>query len=55
MTAEIVGGRRLARGGLARVVERLGELSRPPGLAVVLARDDPASHIYVSQKARRAR
>jgi methylenetetrahydrofolate dehydrogenase (NADP+) / methenyltetrahydrofolate cyclohydrolase len=31
-------------------VERLAALSRPPGLAVILAGDDPASAIYVRNK-----
>ncbi len=54
MTAEIIDGRRIARDLLADVAARSGGLPRPPGLAVVLAGDDPASHIYVKSKAKRA-
>ena len=55
MTAEIIDGRRIARELLASVAKRSEGLHRRPGLAVVLAGDDPASHIYVNQKTKRAR
>ena len=55
MTAEVIDGRKLARGVVQRVQEQLPALPRPPGLAVVLAGDDPASHIYVNSKAKLAR
>jgi methylenetetrahydrofolate dehydrogenase (NADP+)/methenyltetrahydrofolate cyclohydrolase len=55
MTAEIIDGRRIARQVLDAVAERAQGLPRPPGLAVVLAGDDPASHIYVNSKTKRAK
>ena len=55
MTAEIIDGRRISRLILEDVGRRSVGLARPPGLAVVLAGDDPASHIYVNQKAKRAK
>ena len=55
MTAQIIDGRALANEVLTAVAEGMSGLPRPPGLAVVLAGDDPASHIYVNQKTRRAR
>ena len=54
MTAEIIDGRRIARDVLAGVAAGAQGLPRAPGLAVVLAGDDPASHIYVNAKTRRA-
>jgi methylenetetrahydrofolate dehydrogenase (NADP+) / methenyltetrahydrofolate cyclohydrolase len=54
MSAEIIDGRRIAREVLARVAERAVNLPRAPGLAVVIAGDDPASHIYVNSKTKRA-
>jgi methylenetetrahydrofolate dehydrogenase (NADP+)/methenyltetrahydrofolate cyclohydrolase len=55
MTAEVIDGRRIARDVLARVALDAAELPRPPGLAVILVGDDPASHVYVSEKAKRAK
>jgi methylenetetrahydrofolate dehydrogenase (NADP+)/methenyltetrahydrofolate cyclohydrolase len=55
MTAEIIDGRALARQVVDQVREQLPSLPRAPGLAVVLAGDDPASHIYVNSKAKMAR
>jgi methylenetetrahydrofolate dehydrogenase (NADP+)/methenyltetrahydrofolate cyclohydrolase len=54
MTAEIIDGKRIARQVLDDVAKAAVGLPRPPGLAVVLAGDDPASHIYVRSKAKRA-
>jgi methylenetetrahydrofolate dehydrogenase (NADP+)/methenyltetrahydrofolate cyclohydrolase len=54
MTAEIIDGKRLARQVLDDVAKAAAGLPRPPGLAVVLAGDDPASHVYVRSKAKRA-
>jgi methylenetetrahydrofolate dehydrogenase (NADP+)/methenyltetrahydrofolate cyclohydrolase len=52
MAAKIIDGKALA----ARLRGTLGEqaraLPRPPGLAVVLVGDDPASHLYVNSKTR---
>jgi methylenetetrahydrofolate dehydrogenase (NADP+) / methenyltetrahydrofolate cyclohydrolase len=55
MTAEIIDGKRLARSVLDEVARAVPGLPRPPGLAVVLAGDDPASHIYVNGKTKRAK
>ena len=54
MSAEIIDGRRIARALLASVAERSAGLTRRPGLAVVIVGEDPASHIYVRAKAKRA-
>jgi methylenetetrahydrofolate dehydrogenase (NADP+) / methenyltetrahydrofolate cyclohydrolase len=54
MTAEIIDGRRIAREVLAGVAAGSRGLARAPGLAVVIAGDDPASHIYVNSKTKRA-
>ena len=54
MSAEIIDGSRLAREVLAGVAEGARGLARPPGLAVVIAGEDPASHVYVRSKTRRA-
>ncbi|MEE8410336.1 MAG: bifunctional methylenetetrahydrofolate dehydrogenase/methenyltetrahydrofolate cyclohydrolase FolD [Myxococcota bacterium] len=58
MAAEILNGKELAkeiRAGLALRVERIrGKLGRPPGLAVILVGDDPASAVYVRNKERAA-
>ncbi len=56
MTARILDGKRISRQLLERVGQRVSErvsagLS-PPGLAVVLVGDDPASAIYVRNKRR---
>jgi methylenetetrahydrofolate dehydrogenase (NADP+) / methenyltetrahydrofolate cyclohydrolase len=51
--AEILDGVRIRDEILSELkprVERLAASCRPPGLAVVLAGDDPASHIYVRNK-----
>lgn len=55
MTAELIDGRVLARAVSDRVREQLPNLPRRPGLAVILAGEDPASHIYVNSKAKLAR
>lgn len=57
MSAEILDGRALADTVHAEVTRRVAALARHgvrPGLAVVLAGDDPASAIYVRNKARAA-
>lgn len=54
MLAEIIDGKALARKVLAEVAEGAKMLDRPPGLAVIIAGDDPASHVYVRTKVRRA-
>ena len=55
MTAEIIDGRALAREVVAQVKAGIPALPRVPGLAVILAGDDPASHVYVNSKTRMAR
>lgn len=47
-------GRRLAKARAADLRARVAGLPRPPGLATVLVGDDPASHVYVGSKNRRA-
>lgn len=53
-----IDGKAVAQAVRADVADRVRELSarfgRPPGLAVVLVGDDPASHTYVRQKERMA-
>jgi methylenetetrahydrofolate dehydrogenase (NADP+) / methenyltetrahydrofolate cyclohydrolase len=55
MTAEIIDGRKLANAVLCSAVAEATKLPRSPGLAVILAGDDPASHAYVNGKIKRAR
>ena len=50
MSARIIDGKAHAAALRARVAERVAMLSRPPGLAVVLVGDDPASAVYVRNK-----
>ena len=53
MTAQLIDGNALAkqvRAGVARRTEALIARGRPPGLAVVLVGDDPASQVYVRHK-----
>jgi methylenetetrahydrofolate dehydrogenase (NADP+)/methenyltetrahydrofolate cyclohydrolase len=55
MAARIIDGKRLAadvRASLAPAVRALAARGARPGLAVVLAGDDPASRVYVRNKAR---
>jgi methylenetetrahydrofolate dehydrogenase (NADP+)/methenyltetrahydrofolate cyclohydrolase len=55
MLAEIIDGRALARKVVEDVIAGMASLDRAPGLAVILAGDDPASHVYVNGKIKRAR
>ena len=59
MAADIIDGRAFADGIITDVKNRVASLTRaggePPCLAVVLAGDDPASRVYVSNKVRRAK
>jgi methylenetetrahydrofolate dehydrogenase (NADP+)/methenyltetrahydrofolate cyclohydrolase len=55
MHAEVIDGRALAREVVAGVRSQLPDLPRPPGLAVLLVGDDPASRIYVNGKTKLAR
>jgi methylenetetrahydrofolate dehydrogenase (NADP+) / methenyltetrahydrofolate cyclohydrolase len=55
MLAQVIDGRALARKVVDGVRADMGSLSRAPGLAVILAGDDPASHVYVNGKVKLAR
>jgi methylenetetrahydrofolate dehydrogenase (NADP+) / methenyltetrahydrofolate cyclohydrolase len=52
MTAQLLDGKTLAASIRASVRERIRKSGLRPGLAVILAGDDPASKIYVRNKAR---
>lgn len=56
MTAKILDGKALAQqircDISAAVKKRIENQQRPPGLAVILVGDDPASHVYVKNKQR---
>src|SRR5690606_41686240 len=52
MTARLIDGKALATRIRARLRETVAGLPRPPGLAVVLVGDDPASQVYVGHKRR---
>ncbi|MBX2803821.1 MAG: bifunctional 5,10-methylenetetrahydrofolate dehydrogenase/5,10-methenyltetrahydrofolate cyclohydrolase [Myxococcales bacterium] len=52
MTAQVLDGRALARQLNKALKQRAAELARPPGLAVILAGEDPASQVYVRMKGR---
>lgn len=51
----ILSGKPIAERILAETKARIGESGIVPGLGIVLVGDDPASHIYVELKERRAR
>ncbi len=56
MTAERIDGKLYAQGLRARIATRVADFAaragRAPGLAVVLVGDDPASRVYVANKAK---
>ena len=55
MSARLIDGLALARtlrGEIAARAAALAMAGQPPGLAVVLVGDDPASHVYVRNKVR---
>lgn len=54
MSATIIDGRGLADEVVSAAVAKASLLSRRPGLGVVIVGDDPASHIYVRGKKKRA-
>lgn len=54
MLAEIIDGKAIAAQVLEGVKAETARLTQPPGLAVIIAGDDPASHVYVRSKLRRA-
>jgi methylenetetrahydrofolate dehydrogenase (NADP+)/methenyltetrahydrofolate cyclohydrolase len=55
MLAQVIDGRALAQEVVEGVKAGMPALPRPPGLAVILAGDDPASHVYVNGKVKLAR
>ncbi|WP_199560117.1 bifunctional 5,10-methylenetetrahydrofolate dehydrogenase/5,10-methenyltetrahydrofolate cyclohydrolase [Sphingomonas psychrotolerans] len=55
MLAETIDGRALARAVVEQVKAGMVALDRAPGLAVILAGEDPASHVYVNGKVKLAR
>lgn len=54
MTATIIDGKAFADKLIADITAEVATLSSPPGLAVVLVGDNPASRVYVANKAKRA-
>jgi methylenetetrahydrofolate dehydrogenase (NADP+)/methenyltetrahydrofolate cyclohydrolase len=52
MVAEIIDGKDIAANVRAQLKEDVAAMSKPPGLAVILVGDDPASHVYVRNKIR---
>ena len=50
MSAQIIDGKAIAQKVRAAAAEKARTLAKPPGLAVVLVGDDPASQIYVRNK-----
>jgi methylenetetrahydrofolate dehydrogenase (NADP+)/methenyltetrahydrofolate cyclohydrolase len=55
MTARLISGTDYAQGLRQRLASHVATLDRPPGLAVVLVGEDPASQVYVRNKARQTR
>lgn len=54
MSAAVLDGKAVAAEVVGALSGRIARLSRPPGLVVVLVGDDPASAVYVRNKARAA-
>ncbi|MCP5270367.1 MAG: bifunctional methylenetetrahydrofolate dehydrogenase/methenyltetrahydrofolate cyclohydrolase FolD [Burkholderiaceae bacterium] len=50
MSAQLIDGNALAARIRAQVAEKVKTLATPPGLAVILVGDDPASQVYVKHK-----
>ena len=50
MTAKVIDGRDLARSFNRALKAKAAQLARPPGLAVLLVGEDPASQVYVRRK-----
>jgi len=46
----IIDGKQLAKNLRDKIANEVRELSRPPGLAVILVGDDPSSQVYVKNK-----
>jgi methylenetetrahydrofolate dehydrogenase (NADP+)/methenyltetrahydrofolate cyclohydrolase len=55
MTARLISGTDYAQGLRQRLAAYVATLERKPGLAVVLVGEDPASQVYVRNKARQTR
>jgi methylenetetrahydrofolate dehydrogenase (NADP+)/methenyltetrahydrofolate cyclohydrolase len=55
MSARVIDGKAHAAALRARVAEHVRALARPPGLAVVLVGEDPASSVYVRSKGKATR
>jgi len=53
-TAKIIDGKALADKIILELKGKIAQLSRPPGLAVILIGDDPPSHLYVKNKKKAA-
>ena len=51
---EIIDGKKIANKLLEDIKQKVDELEKKPGLAVILANDNPASKIYVSSKEKKA-
>jgi methylenetetrahydrofolate dehydrogenase (NADP+)/methenyltetrahydrofolate cyclohydrolase len=49
-TAQLIDGKNLAEKILLELKGQIAQLNRPPGLAVILIGDDPASKLYVRNK-----
>lgn len=52
---EVLNGNVLAKNIREKAAQRIAKLPHPPGLAVVLVGDDPASHLYVGLKEKAAK
>ncbi|HBR69049.1 MAG TPA: bifunctional methylenetetrahydrofolate dehydrogenase/methenyltetrahydrofolate cyclohydrolase FolD [Rhodospirillaceae bacterium] len=50
MTAHIIDGKTIAANLRKEIRSRVEGMKSPPGLAVILVGDDPASHVYVGNK-----
>jgi len=50
MSAKIIDGKKIAQELRERVAQEAKKLARPPGLAVILVGEDPASKVYVNSK-----
>lgn len=55
MPAQILRGRPIADAILAPIKEQIAKYPHPPGLALILVGDDPASHVYVGMKEKKCR
>ncbi|HNQ92336.1 MAG TPA: bifunctional methylenetetrahydrofolate dehydrogenase/methenyltetrahydrofolate cyclohydrolase FolD [Alphaproteobacteria bacterium] len=49
-TAQIIDGKTVSARLLETIATQTAAMSTPPGLAVILVGDDPASHVYVANK-----